>query len=379
MSMQATFAPTSGLNTAFSRDFKKESWALYGIGIAAVVLRSIARIRRMGVRGLQSDDYLILFAAVWYTVLCVALNEIIIAGGSNLLTADDIRKLTPETKARRSRGAKWVFVGEHAMVMTLWTLKTCMIILYHRIMEGLSQERLVKYLTVWVALGFIGTELSLFLICRPLHNYWTIPPPPEVQCSSYQLYGILQGIFAISADVLMLAIAIPLFLSLRLPKKQKLILLFVFGMGIFVVIAAVLTKLYCLVPWLISYVYMNWYLREATVGILVTCLPMTWSLLRDLFPMLTKWASATSGLSGTTTSSGTTRYGYGGSRSYGRNSRSNNSNKTASCRLPSWCSSFHQHKDHMQLDDFNQWRSGLQHLPTIDDGPKDDAQPQVPV
>lgn len=139
----------------------------------------------MGVRGLQSDDYLILFAAVWYTVLCVALNEIIIAGGSNLLTADDIRKLTPETKARRSRGAKWVFVGEHAMVMTLWTLKTCMIILYHRIMEGLSQERLVKYLTVWVALGFIGTELSLFLICRPLHNYWAIPPPPEGEPTSY--------------------------------------------------------------------------------------------------------------------------------------------------------------------------------------------------
>lgn len=87
----------------------------------------------------------------------------------------------------------------------------------------------------------------------------------------------------------MLVIAIPLIITVRLPVKQKVILLFIFGLGIFVIVAALLTKIYCLVPSLISYVYMSWYFREATVAMLVTSLPMTWSLLRDIFPALKSW------------------------------------------------------------------------------------------
>jgi hypothetical protein len=87
----------------------------------------------------------------------------------------------------------------------------------------------------------------------------------------------------------MLIVAIPMLVQVRVPLKQKLILLILFGMGIFVIVAAVLNKVYCLVPALISYVYMNWYFREATVAILVTNLPLVWSLLRDVFPALKSW------------------------------------------------------------------------------------------
>jgi hypothetical protein len=87
----------------------------------------------------------------------------------------------------------------------------------------------------------------------------------------------------------MLAVAIPLLVQVRVPLKQKVILLALFGMGIFVIVAAILNKIYCLVPSLISYVYMNWYFREATVAVLVTNLPLVWSLLRDVFPALKSW------------------------------------------------------------------------------------------
>ncbi|EFE44777.1 hypothetical protein TRV_00449 [Trichophyton verrucosum HKI 0517] len=344
----------------------------------------------MGIRNLQLDDYLILCVVVFFTLMCVALNEIILSGGSNLVTAADIAHLTPESKKRRTRGAKWVFVAEHAMILTTWTLKACMIVLYRRIMEGLSQERLVLYLTVWLGLGFVGTELALFLTCRPLHLYWAIPPPvDQPQCSSYQVYGIVQGIFAISSDVLMLAIAIPLFMTLRLPRKQKMILLFVFGMGIFVVIAAVLTKVYCLVPWLISYVYMNWYLREATVGILVTCLPMTWSLLRDFFPMLARWMSSTmsSGSKGGGGGGGPASQAYARSHTYIHSQtqlHSHTPSQTPSQSQPpsqsqsqsssssSWWPPFCRHQsdkaggDNGMGLDLERWESGLPRLPTID-------------
>ncbi|KAJ9221314.1 hypothetical protein DTO271D3_8725 [Paecilomyces variotii] len=272
----------------FGGSFARETWALYGVGMLGVVLRFVARIKRLGIRNLQADDYLMMFAVFWYTLLCVALNEVASGGGSNLMTPEEIATMTPKIHADRVTGSKWVFVSEHSMVLTIWSLKACMLIIYARITEGLRQRRLINYCAIYVGLGFVGTELALFLTCRPLSDYWAVPTP-NYQCSSYQHYEIIQGVFSISADLLMLCVAIPLLMSVRLPLKQKLILLLLFGMGAFVIVAAILTKVYCLVPWLINYVYMNWYFREATVAILVTNIPLIWSLLRDIFPALKSW------------------------------------------------------------------------------------------
>ncbi|KAH8432300.1 uncharacterized protein LDX57_009939 [Aspergillus melleus] len=114
----------------------------------------------------------------------------------------------------------------------------------------------------------------------------------------------------------MLLIGLPLLLQVRVPLKQKLILVVIFGMGIFVIVAAILNKVYCLVPALISYVYMNWYFREVTVAVLVTNLPLIWSLLRDVFPALKSWTGGSK--------RGTDRYRSGpwtsktsGNRNYG--------------------------------------------------------------
>jgi len=138
---------------------------------------SIARIRRLSIRGLQVDELLMLSAVVWYTILCVSLNEVASGGGSNLMTAEDIAALTPEIHEERVRGSKWVFVSEHAMILTIWTLKFCMLIIYGRITDGLKQSRLVLVAAVYVGICFIGTEFALFFTCRPLHYYWAVPTP----------------------------------------------------------------------------------------------------------------------------------------------------------------------------------------------------------
>lgn len=71
-----------------------------------------------------------------------------------------------------------------------------------------------------------------------------------------------------------------------MPIQQKLILLGIFGMGFFIVIAAILTKCYSLVPSLLSMVYMKWYFREASVAVYVSNLPTVWPLVREIFPSL---------------------------------------------------------------------------------------------
>ena len=94
----------------------------------------------------------------------------------------------------------------------------------------------------------------------------------------------MNAVFNISTDILLLAVGVPPILKARLTIQQKAALGIIFGMGSFVIIAAIMRAIYCLVPSLISYVYMNWYFREATVAVYVTTLPGIWVLLRDMFP-----------------------------------------------------------------------------------------------
>lgn len=101
---------------------------------------SAARIRRLGIRNLQIDDYLMLFAVVWYTMLCVALNQVVAGGGSNLMDEYEIKHLTPAIKAERISGSKWVYVSEHSFLLATWTLKSCMLVIYARITYAHSSE-----------------------------------------------------------------------------------------------------------------------------------------------------------------------------------------------------------------------------------------------
>lgn len=97
------------------------------------VLASIAQIRRLGIRGLQIDDYLVIFGAAWYTVLCVAFNQMLQGAGSNLMTPEEVEALTPEITRERVLGSKWVFVTEHAMLLTIWSMKIALLLLYTRL------------------------------------------------------------------------------------------------------------------------------------------------------------------------------------------------------------------------------------------------------
>jgi hypothetical protein len=108
--------------------------------------------------GLQMDDYFVAFGGAWYTILCVAFNQMLTGGGSNLLTDDEIATLTPESIEARIEGSKWVFVSEHAMLLTIWSMKAAMLCLYARITSGsnLVQRRLLKGVAGWVVLAFIG-------------------------------------------------------------------------------------------------------------------------------------------------------------------------------------------------------------------------------
>ncbi|KAG4436055.1 hypothetical protein IFR05_008445 [Cadophora sp. M221] len=269
---------------SFVHALSVQSWSLYGVGMLLIIIRTYARVHRLGIRGLQPDDYLMLLAGGLYTALVVCLNVIAGGGGSNLYPPEDFETFTQENIRERIKGSKIVIVSEQAMLNVIYVLKACMLIMYTRLTLGLQVQRMVTYLSIYVSLGWLATEIAFFTACTPFSGYWAMPPP-NPQCTTLEHYAIIQACFNISSDALMLFIPLPLVTKLNMPLKQKWVLLVIFSMGLFVILAAVLTKVFNLSNvWDPS--YMLWYTREASVAIYVSNLPMIWPLLREWFPAL---------------------------------------------------------------------------------------------
>jgi hypothetical protein len=127
-------------------------------------------------------------------------------------------------------------VSEQAMLNVIYCIKSCMLIMYTRLTLGLREQAAVRYLAIYVACGWFGTELAFFLACRPFKGYWAMPPP-NPQCTTLQYYAISQGVFNISSDALMLLIPLPLIIRMAVPWRQKIVLVIIFSMGIFVILA----------------------------------------------------------------------------------------------------------------------------------------------
>ncbi|KAH7060499.1 hypothetical protein B0J12DRAFT_335863 [Macrophomina phaseolina] len=272
----------------FDEDFQHrlaaQSWSLYGVGMFIIFFRLFARVHRVGLRELAADDYLMLVAAAWYTILVVCLNIIAGGGGSNLFLPEDYAGFTEDDIKDRVLGSKIVVISEQGMLNAIYTLKVCILIMYSRLTTGVAQHRLVKMLFVYVAIGWISTQIAFFTACRPFRGYWAVPAP-EPQCATLQHYAIVQACFNLSSDIGILLIPIPMITKLNMPVRQRLILGLVFSMGIFVIIAAILTKVYNLSN-VYDASYMLWYTREASVAVYVSNLPMIWPLMREWFPFL---------------------------------------------------------------------------------------------
>ncbi|KAH0557136.1 hypothetical protein GP486_005076 [Trichoglossum hirsutum] len=273
-----------GFDVAFQKQLAKETWSLYGVGMLIITLRICARIKRVGVRGLASDDYLMIVAGCFYTTLVSCLNAIAQGGGSNLFLPEEFATFTEDDIKERIKGSKVVIVSEQAMLNVIYTVKVCMLIMYTRLTMGLKQQFAVKCIAVYVACGWAASELAFFFACRPFNGYWAVPPP-DPQCTTLAHYAICQATFNLSSDTMMLVIALPLFLKAQLPLKNKIALVIIFGMGSFVIVAAILTKVFNLSD-VYDTRYMFWYVREASTAVYVSNLPLIWPLLREWFPFL---------------------------------------------------------------------------------------------
>ncbi|PNS16340.1 hypothetical protein CAC42_6447 [Sphaceloma murrayae] len=286
MKMMTSETVPRAFPTAFWQQLETESYTLMTIGLFIIGLRTYARIRKLGFRNLQADDYVMLTAVIWYVMTVVGLNGLAQSAGTALAgPGEDVSLLSDEVVAARAYGAKITFMAEQGMLNVIWTLKACMLIMYGRLTLGARNHLFVRALSVYTLLGWIACQLTLFLECRPFKAYWQIKPSPNLNCMVYWSFAAVQCSFNISSDIAMLFIPLPMIVGVKVHVRQKLILLILFSMGLFVIAAAILTKV---AFWKDIYDinFMYWYIREASVAVYVSNLPCIWPLLREMIPGL---------------------------------------------------------------------------------------------
>ncbi|KAH8673518.1 hypothetical protein BX600DRAFT_206826 [Xylariales sp. PMI_506] len=259
-----------------------ELWIWYPITLVVVGARIVSRRLLFGsFKKLQLDDYLMLVAVVTFTILIVGVR-ILSYTETNLIDPSQPVDLTPDDIAERVYGSKMVIVVEQMQIMTIWIVKTCLLIMYSRLTTSLNQNIVVKAVAVYVACGFVIMEILFFGVwCRPFWHYWEVPTD-NLNCSAEHNHMITNAVLNISSDIMIISLPMPVFIQAQLPLKRKAILCAVFALGSFTILSAILNKYYSFsetygTDWIF------WYIREAATAIITSCLPLCWTLMQRLF------------------------------------------------------------------------------------------------
>lgn len=267
--------------------FKTESWIWYSVVMLIAISRFISRRMALGsFRRFQADEYLMMVVLCFYTVVIVTIN-IVEHTSSNLLPPGyDIAHMTQQDIDERTLGSKLILVVENCQIVTVWGAKACLLIMYLRLTTLRRENIAIKALLGYVIGSFILMEiLYLGVWCRPFHNYWAVPTP-NVQCDAATNHLITNAVFNLSSDVAMLAVGLPMFLRISIPLSKKIPLVGVFSLGVFVIIAAILNKVYSFSdPFSDLWVY--WYVRESSTALIVANIPFVWLFYRKVFRIRT--------------------------------------------------------------------------------------------
>ncbi|KAM7194148.1 hypothetical protein V8F20_008068 [Naviculisporaceae sp. PSN 640] len=274
----------------FVQSLAIETWTLWSIGIILIGCRMISRrIKFRSWLQLQIEDWLMAVVTVTFTLVMYFLNEVA-KNGSNFLDYETAISLKGEEAERAIYGSKMALAMEMCTLATIWMVKICLLILYHRLtMAYETQHLIVKIIGTFCLISyFLVVGLLLGHWCQPIEQYWALPVENS-ECATYYKHMIFATAFNISSDLMLLAIPIPIVIQSQLPLKRKLILCGVLGLGAFNILMAILNRYYNFSnPNELVYTY--WYVAEVATAVYVGNLPLCWQFISHVFKT-GSWAS----------------------------------------------------------------------------------------
>ncbi|KAI1821583.1 hypothetical protein F4861DRAFT_453759 [Xylaria intraflava] len=274
------------------KQFATEDFALFAVGLIVTLTRTFARVKQVGFKGLQGDDYLVWVAMLIYaaeTALAYSVGAVAMGLANNGMTDEQRRTLDPNSTEYHTRvtGCKIQLSGWSTYSALLWTLKASLLVFYIRLTAGLGRTYLRRIYIGFAILAstYLAATLNLFLGCRPFYRYWQIYPDPGDTCQpavSTRIVWVYASLNIIS-DLYLLSIPIPMLwhTTLALPKKLGLIVLF--SGGIFIIVCALIRAVLIVEdPVGGAQVAGSWAVRETFVAVVTTNLPM-------VFPLISGW------------------------------------------------------------------------------------------
>ncbi|KAJ4256137.1 hypothetical protein NW762_009213 [Fusarium torreyae] len=270
--------------------FAIEAFTLLSIGILVIFMRTYARLRQVGIRNFEADDYLMLLAIIPYTIE-TALAYTVGAkyhGLTNSGMTDEQREaLSPDSDEYgwRVGGSKIQVAGWIMYATVLWVIKSALCAFYFRLTAGLTGYKTRIYLGFGLIVAtYIAILCCILFSCHPFHHFWQINPNPGNLCQPAlsKLYIFIIVSLNIVTDLYLLAIPIPMLWGARIPKVKKYGLLVLFSGAIFVMVAGLLRCFLILQnPRTGPEEGASWAVRESFVAVVTSNLPSTWGWMRQ--------------------------------------------------------------------------------------------------
>ncbi|RYC60380.1 hypothetical protein CHU98_g5833 [Xylaria longipes] len=271
----AAVAAAKSAASAF-QEFVTEDFTLFAVGFIITVTRTFARVKQVGFKGLQGDDYLVWLAMLIYaaeTALAYSVGAVAMGLANNGMTNEERRTLDPNSPEYHTR---------HVIASASFTG-----LLVDFVVSGLGRTYLRRIYIGFALLAatYLAATLNLFLGCRPFHRYWQINPDPGDGCQpavSARVVWVYASLNIIS-DLYLLSIPIPMLwnTTLALPKKLGLIVLF--SGGVFIIVCALIRAVLIVTdPIGGAQTAGSWAVRETFVAVITTNLPM-------VFPLISGW------------------------------------------------------------------------------------------
>ncbi|XDG04118.1 hypothetical protein ABKA04_003733 [Annulohypoxylon sp. FPYF3050] len=274
------------------------SWTL-GLTTAVVASRLFCRMRI--VRSVTWDDYFIVVA--WCIALGLTLS-ISLAAGNGLGRHD---KDIP--------GQDWVTLRNCEYVFSvlynpgLMATKTSVLVFYLRLSKNTQRVMRIASWAVLAIVNLAGVVLTLINLfqCRPIAAAYDTHTQPTY-CIPLLTQFLCSAPVNVITDLAILALPLPVLTSMRLPRRQKIILILTFALGIFVTVVDVV-RIYYLeqaitvtnptietqtgptighspdFAWNASMSLM-WSSLEVNVGIVCACIPTLKPLIRRILPAM---------------------------------------------------------------------------------------------
>ncbi|KAF2404042.1 hypothetical protein EJ06DRAFT_505542 [Trichodelitschia bisporula] len=212
---------------------------LLGLVYIVVGLRLYARFILTKNSGL--DDYFIIFNLVPLTGLAVALCLSSKKYGFDRHLWDNTQEVLVDSR-------KITMVIEFLYMLSTSTTKISILLFYHRLAAGTVTKtfrRVVHGAIIFVVLYFVVFSTVLFLTCRPFKAYWMLADlvwrsTNEYHCIDEPADLIAAAVASAIQDFLACGIPMVLFWNVRIPRRQKLALVLIFGVGFFLCICAII-------------------------------------------------------------------------------------------------------------------------------------------